>query len=113
LRTVCRKPCVRPLASDNELDACRASGIGLWTLIYPSLTLAILVAITTLFLSFYVVPNYVHRAERAVKADAKHILFRNLDRRGWYKLPGRSRGVYRIYADRADLPESARRCNCR
>src|SRR4030042_2796014 len=38
-------------ASDNELDACRASGIGLWTTIYPGLVLAILVAIATLLLS--------------------------------------------------------------
>jgi lipopolysaccharide export LptBFGC system permease protein LptF len=86
-------------ASDNELDACRASGIGLWTLIYPGLVLAILVAIATLFLSFYIVPNYVHRAERAVKADAKQILFRNLQRKGTYELPGSSRGAYRIHAD--------------
>ena len=28
-------------ASDNELDACRASGIGLWTLIYPGLVLGL------------------------------------------------------------------------
>src|SRR5512136_2983556 len=31
-------------ASDNELNACRASGIGLWTLVYPGLALALLVA---------------------------------------------------------------------
>jgi lipopolysaccharide export LptBFGC system permease protein LptF len=88
-------------ASDNELDACRASGIGLWTMIYPGLVLAILVAIATLFLSFYIVPNYVHRAERAVKADAKQILFRNLQRKGSYELPSRSRS-YRIHADAVD-----------
>lgn len=81
-------------ASDNELDACRASGIGLWTLIYPGLVLAILVATTTLFLSFYVVPNYVHRAEKAIKADAKQLLFRNLQRKGSYELP-----KHRIHAD--------------
>jgi lipopolysaccharide export LptBFGC system permease protein LptF len=88
-------------ASDNELDACRASGIGLWTLIYPGLVLAILVAITNLFLSFYVVPNYVHRAEKAVKADAKQILFRNLQRKGSYELPG-----HRIHADAVNLAKN-------
>jgi lipopolysaccharide export LptBFGC system permease protein LptF len=85
-------------ACDNELDACKASGVGLWTLIYPALVLAILVAIANLFLSFYVVPNYVQRAEKAVKADAKQILFRNLQRKGSYELPGGSRS-YRIHAD--------------
>jgi lipopolysaccharide export LptBFGC system permease protein LptF len=90
-------------ASDNELDACRASGIGLWTLIYPGLVLAIMVAITTLFLNFYVVPNYVHRAEKAIKADAKQILFRNLQRKGTYKLPGSSSSVYRLHADNVNM----------
>ena len=29
------------LASDNELEACKASGISLWTLVYPGLAMAI------------------------------------------------------------------------
>jgi len=89
------------LASDNELDACRASGISLLTLIYPGLLLAIMVAIANLILSFYVMPAFVHRAERALKADAKQILFRNIQRRGYYKLPPDNR--YLIYADQANL----------
>ncbi len=36
------------LTSDNELDACRASGISLLTLVYPGLVLAIIVAIANL-----------------------------------------------------------------
>jgi lipopolysaccharide export system permease protein len=85
-------------ASDNELDACRASGIGLWTCIYPGLALAVCVSISTLVLSFYVVPNYVHRAERAIKADARQILFRNIERKGYYVIPGQGNSR-RIYAD--------------
>jgi lipopolysaccharide export LptBFGC system permease protein LptF len=86
-------------AADNELDACRASGISLFTMVYPGLALAIVVAMATLTLSFYVVPAYVQRAEKAVKADAKQILFRNIQRRGYYNLPD---GRYRVYADLAD-----------
>ncbi len=85
-------------ASDNEFDACRASGISLMTLIYPGLCLAIVVAITTLILSFHVVPAFVHRAEKAIKANAKQILFRNIQRKGYYKLPDVD---FRIYADQA------------
>ncbi|MBW2409646.1 MAG: LptF/LptG family permease, partial [Deltaproteobacteria bacterium] len=48
-------------ASDNELDACRASGICLITLVYPGLALAIIVAIANLILSCQVVPTFVHR----------------------------------------------------
>jgi len=47
-----------------------------------------------------VMPVFVHRAEKSLKADAKQILFRNIKRRGYYKLP--PDGEYMIYADRAD-----------
>ncbi|MHC4641009.1 MAG: LptF/LptG family permease [Planctomycetota bacterium] len=86
-------------ASENELDACRASGICLITLVYPGLTLAIIVAILNLILSFQVVPIFVHRAEKALKANAKQILFRNIQKKGYYKLP--PKGQYLIYADHA------------
>jgi len=66
-------------AGDNELDACRASGVSLLSLIYPGLALAIMVAIANLILSFYVMPAFVHRAEKSIKADAKQILFRNFN----------------------------------
>jgi len=88
-------------AADNELDACRASGISLTTLFYPGLVLAIMVAIANLLLSFHVMPAFVHRAEKSLKADAKQILFRNIQRRSYYELPGAQQ--YRIYADQADL----------
>jgi len=86
-------------ASDNEIDACKASGISLLTLVYPGLALAIMVAIANLVLSFHVTPIFVHMAEKSLKADAKQILFRNIQRRGYYELPD---GRYRIYADHAD-----------
>lgn len=88
-------------AVDNELDACRASGISLLTLVYPGLALAIAVAIANLMLSFHVMPVFVHRAEQSFKDDAKQILFRNIQRQGYYRLPPDSR--YVVYADVADL----------
>ena len=87
-------------ASDNELDACKAGGVSLLTLVYPGLVLAIMVAIANLILSFHVMPVFVRRAEKSLKADAKQILFRNVQRRGYYKLP--PDGRYRIYADLAN-----------
>jgi len=86
-------------AADRELDACRASGISLWTLVYPGLTLAIFVAVANLLLSFYIAPAFIHRSEQSVKANAEHILFRNIQRKGSYTLPG---SPYRLYADRAN-----------
>ncbi len=87
--------------SDNEFDACRASGISVLTLVYPGLALAIAVAIANLILSFYVMPVFVQRAEQSIKADAKQILFRNIQRRRYYALPPDEK--YLIYADRASL----------
>lgn len=91
-------------AADNEFDACRASGISPAMLIYPGLILAIIVSIANLVLSFHIVPAYVHRAEKAIKADAKQILFRNIYRQGYYSLPG---GNFRIYAEAADPKNSS------
>ena len=70
-------------ASDNELDACKASGISPLTLVYPGLALAIMVATANLILSFHMMPYFVHLAEKSLKADAKQILFRNIQRRGY------------------------------
>jgi lipopolysaccharide export LptBFGC system permease protein LptF len=86
-------------AADRELDACRASGIGLWTLVYPALCLAILVSVANLILSFHVAPAFVQRSEKSVKANAEQILFRNLQRKGYYMLP---RSTYKIYAEKVD-----------
>jgi lipopolysaccharide export LptBFGC system permease protein LptF len=88
-------------AVDNELDACRASGVNLLTLIYPGFVLALLVAIANLLLSFHVMPYFVHLAEKSLKDDARQILFRNIQRKGFYKLP--PDGRYLIYADHVDL----------
>jgi len=91
-------------ASDSELDACRASGISMLRLVYPGLALAIIVAIANLLLSFYVMPVFVLRAEKSLKSDAKKILFRNIERRGYYELPPDDR--FLIYADHTNLQNS-------
>ncbi|MBW7988488.1 MAG: LptF/LptG family permease [Planctomycetes bacterium] len=91
-------------AGDNELDACRASGISLLTMVYPGLALAIIVAVANLLLSFHVMPIFVHLAENSLKNNAKQILFRNIQRNRFYELPSsRTGSQYLIYADQADL----------
>jgi lipopolysaccharide export LptBFGC system permease protein LptF len=88
-------------AGDNELDACRASGISFLTMVYPGLALAVMVAVANLLLSFHVMPAFVLLAEDSLKNNAKQILFRNIQRNRYYELPG---SQYLIYADEADLP---------
>jgi lipopolysaccharide export LptBFGC system permease protein LptF len=92
------------IAGDNELDACRASGISLMTMVYPGLALAVMVAVANLLLSFHVMPAFVHLAENSLKNNAKQILFRNIQRNRFYELPSsRTGSQYLIYADQADL----------
>ncbi|MCF7974220.1 MAG: LptF/LptG family permease [Phycisphaerae bacterium] len=88
------------LAGDNELDACKASGISPATIVYPGVVLAIIVAIANLVLSFHVMPYFVQHAEASFKANAKQILFRNVQRRGFWRSPD---GEFAVYADDADL----------
>jgi lipopolysaccharide export LptBFGC system permease protein LptF len=86
---------------DNELDACRASGISITTLVLPGLYLAVFVAIANLILSFYVMPTFVHLAEKSLKADAKQMLFRNIQKKGYYPLLYNNHQIL-IYADNVD-----------
>ncbi|HOK65287.1 MAG TPA: LptF/LptG family permease [Anaerohalosphaeraceae bacterium] len=85
-------------AADRELDACRASGIAFRTLIQPGFSLALAAALANLLLSFHITPAFVHRSEYRVRADAKQILFRNIQRKGYWDIPG---GRYKIYAEQA------------
>ena len=72
----------------------------MFSLVYPGLFLAIMVAITNLFLSFTVTPAFVQRAEKSFKADAQKIIFRNIQQKGYYNSPD---GGWLIYADYADM----------
>lgn len=94
--------CYGRFAADNELDACRASGVGMFSLVYSGFVLSIMVAMANLFLSFYVTPTFVQRAEKSLKADAQKIIFRNIQRQGFYKSPDEG---WQIYADFADPKE--------
>ncbi len=88
------------LAADNEIDAFKASGVSPLSLTYPVFVLAMLVAMANLVMSFHVMPLFVHHSEKSIKADAKQILFRNLQRQGYYRLGSNSRSS--VYADYVD-----------
>lgn len=87
------------LAGDNEINACRSSGISIATLIYPAFTLALLVGVSTLMLSFHVIPDFIARFENTLKSDAETMIFRNIQKNGSL---GHFYSGMRIYADRTD-----------
>jgi len=87
------------LAYSNEINACRSSGIGLMTLVYPALTLALLVGIATLLLGFHVIPDFIAHTESIIKSDAEAMIYRNIEKKG--TLGSLLPGVI-IHADYAD-----------
>jgi lipopolysaccharide export LptBFGC system permease protein LptF len=70
------------LAYSNEINACRSSGIGLMTLVYPALTLALLVGMATLLLGFHVIPDFIAHTESIIKSDAEAMIYRNIEKKG-------------------------------
>ena len=84
------------LAVQNEIMAFRASGVGPGTLVYPALTLALLVGLATLLLGFHVIPSFAGRIESILKDDAEAIMFRAIEKGGSW---GDMLRQYRIHAD--------------
>lgn len=87
------------LAVENEINACRSSGIGLATLVYPGLTLALLVGVTCLLLVFHVIPSYTKNFEEIIAEDTESIIYRNIEKKGNL---GRILPRVMLYADQAD-----------
>ncbi|MGC9453794.1 MAG: LptF/LptG family permease [Phycisphaerae bacterium] len=65
-------------SQDNELMACRASGIATVTLLEPALVLGAVVTIISLVLGNFVTPQMVEMGERAAKANARGIVYSKL-----------------------------------
>jgi len=70
------------LSGDNEINACRSSGISLLTLIYPAAALALSVGIITLLLGFHIIPYFTRKFERIILSDAQTIIHRNINKTG-------------------------------
>jgi lipopolysaccharide export LptBFGC system permease protein LptF len=89
------------LSTDNELTACRASGISHVTIVIPALILGLAVASIDLVFVNYVVPIFLQRTERAVIADIGSIIVTKVNRQDVIKIK-----EFVIYADAATQKES-------
>jgi lipopolysaccharide export LptBFGC system permease protein LptF len=65
-------------SQDNELMACRASGIPTLTLLEPALVLGAAVTVLSLLLGSFVTPRLAEMGERAAKANARGIVYSQL-----------------------------------
>jgi len=74
-------------SQDNELLACRASGISTLGLLVPALALGAAVTVVSLVLSNFIAPRMIALGEVAVKANVESIARRQLRTRG-YVNPG-------------------------
>lgn len=85
-------------AQDNELLACRASGISTLALLRPALLVGGVVTVASLALSNYVAPRMMERAQQnTLKNDARHMFFQQLKTRGFVRWGNRT-----VHADAAD-----------
>src|ERR1035437_8556005 len=75
------------LSTDNELTACRASGISFVAIVMPALFLGVVMASTDLLFVNYVVPMFLHRAERAVYADLGTMLVSQIGKQESFSPP--------------------------
>ena len=70
------------LASENELMACRASGVPRWSLFWPTIVLAIVAGLVTLVLGAWPLPASKYAAKRLAQADVERLLFSKLSSTG-------------------------------
>jgi len=70
------------LAAENELMACRASGVPRWSLFWPTLVLAMVTGAVTLVLGAWPLPESKYAAKVLAKADVERLLFSKLSTTG-------------------------------
>ncbi len=87
-------------SQDNELMACRASGISTITLLRPAFGLGAIVTVLSLILTSLVTPYMAKMLETSVMASARSYAFSRLRRKNHFDLPGR--GHVMIHADAVD-----------
>jgi lipopolysaccharide export LptBFGC system permease protein LptF len=84
------------LSTDNEITACRASGISFVAVVMPALFLGLLVASVDLVFVNYVVPVFVQRTERAIISDLGSLITSQINQSEKFEF-----GKYIVYADAA------------
>ncbi|HUU92473.1 MAG TPA: LptF/LptG family permease [Phycisphaerae bacterium] len=74
------------LAAQNELMACRASGIPTWSLFWPTIVLAAVASVSTFFLAAWPLPASAYAAKRLTLADIERLFFTRLASTGRIRL---------------------------
>jgi lipopolysaccharide export LptBFGC system permease protein LptF len=93
------------LSADNELVACRASGISLLTMAVPAFVMGLMLALVSIVCLNYIVPASTLRVEKVAFESLADVVKKNIDRNHQLKLQG-----FTIYAESASIepPDPAR-----
>ncbi len=67
------------LSADNELVACRSSGINVHRLFLPTLTLSLLVAACTFYFTSFLVPGLFRELQNLSQVDMRQLVVQQLD----------------------------------
>jgi len=84
-------------SADNEINACRASGVNLHRLLLPVVILSIIVSSVTFTLENYTIPDLASRIESLVKRDIPTIAYLELKNRKYM-----SKMNYALHCGRVD-----------
>ncbi len=70
------------LSADNEINACRSSGINVHVLFLPALAISIFAAAFTFHFANYVIPGFVKGVDEMVRKDLPKIVAQELNTKG-------------------------------
>ncbi len=88
-------------AQDNELLACRASGLATMSILHPALVLGTLVTVLTLILSNFVAPTLAEMGAQAAESSLRSIIFHRIETEGYFH-----QGTWLLYADKVDSEDN-------
>lgn len=86
------------LSADNELTACRASGISYFAMALPAMVLGLVLALVSLLCLSYVVPHFTLKVEKVAFQSLAEVVRRNIDRNRQLRIQG-----HVVFAEHAEI----------
>jgi len=95
------------LSADNELTACRATGISFLSMAVPAIVLGLTLALASLALLAFIVPHYLLKSEKVAFASLAEAIQNNIARTHQLKLMGTGNVIFAESAEALPPPADA------